>query len=141
MGLAALAVWQRAQSTSGVGHTRLHRWRDRRHDVASGTVAGLAVHVRVLALALGVGDVGVAVFAGLVAGKLHRRAPQFRRWPRRDSARTARSSWALRNAAHHQKDKKGEDKEPRKSEKMPCILKKFHQAVSEERESFQRVKV
>jgi hypothetical protein len=32
--------------------------------------------------------------------------------------------------AHHQKDQKGENKEPRKPEKMPCILENTHQTLS-----------
>jgi hypothetical protein len=32
--------------------------------------------------------------------------------------------------AHHQKHQKGENKQPRKPEKMPCILEDTHQDLS-----------
>ena len=74
MGLAALAVWQRRTSTAVIrlgtgvstdaGIVGVHS--------LSGAVAGLAVHVRMLALGLGVGNIRVAGLAGLVPGKLHR---------------------------------------------------------------------
>jgi hypothetical protein len=32
--------------------------------------------------------------------------------------------------AHDQKDQKGEDKEPRKPEKMPCILEDAHSTLT-----------
>ena len=159
LGLAALAVWQRAQSTVVSGRTGFtdegsSAWLNRkiglkpqtreaeqalikilgrrgggRKPLEDRAVAGLAVHVRMLAGIFLLRHIRMAGLARLVAGELHR--------PRRNLAdgRPAivpilAKALGHNKVAHHQKDQKGEHKEPRKPEKMPCILENAHQTFS-----------
>jgi len=95
------------------------------------TVTGLAVHVRMFPGLLYVQNVRVAGFAGLVAGKFD--------WMRGNLADGGPAIVPILTkapgdnvVAHHQKHQEGEDEQPRKPEKMPCILEDAHQFPSEQ---------
>ena len=92
-------------------------------------VAGLAVHMRVLAVLLYVQHVRVAALAGLVPGKFHRMRGNFADG-RPAIVPILSKAFGHNVVACHQKHQEGEDKEPRKPEKMSCILKDTHQALS-----------
>ena len=92
-------------------------------------VAGFAVHVRVRALCMGVGNIRVAGLAALVPRKLCRmRGNVAQGCP----AIMPILSKTLRDyvAAYHPKYKKCDNKEPRKPEKMSCIFQTAHQMLS-----------
>lgn len=78
-------------------------------------VARLAIHVRMLALALHIEHVAMAGFAGLMTGKLHRTG---RNLTDRIAAIVAVLSEAFGNhvTSDDKKDNEGENKEPRESE-------------------------
>ncbi len=90
-----------------------------------GSVAGLAIHVRVLALGFHVQNIGVAGLARLVAGKLHRSSGNL---TNRFAAIVSILPEALGNnvTSNNEKDNKGKNKQPRKSEEMPRILESAH---------------
>jgi hypothetical protein len=78
------------------------------------------------ALGFGIGNIRVAALARLVPGKLHRVLSNF---ADRRSAIMSILPEGLWNhvAAHHKKHQESDYKEPRKPEKMSCIL---HEALS-----------
>jgi cyanate permease len=78
-------------------------------------VAGFAVHVRMLAFASFVGYVGVAAFAGVMTGKLHRVSGDFSDGCAAIVTVLAKA-WGNDEVADHQENEEREDKEPRKSE-------------------------
>src|ERR1035438_4769518 len=92
-------------------------------------VAGFAVHVRFLAFFLRVKYVDVAGFASLMAGKMNCTRGDL---AGRSSAIVAVLPKAFGDnvAANHPKQNKGEDKKPRESKKMSCILQDAHPAQS-----------
>lgn len=101
------------------------------------SVASFAVHMNVFAMVLGIGDIGVAFFARLVARKFH--------LPGGDvvngrSAIVAVLTERFGNyeSANAQKHKESQYKESREPEEVPSIFKKIHQAVSEGAEIPQR---
>jgi hypothetical protein len=90
-------------------------------------MAGLAIHLCVLAVLLYIQNIRMARFTRLVAGKLYRMCGNFADG---GSAVVSVLPKALGDdvAADHKKHKKGEDEEPRESEKMPRILEDAHPA-------------
>jgi hypothetical protein len=85
--------------------------------------------MRVLADLLLIRHIRVACLASLMSGKLHR--------PRSDFIDGSPAivpilpkAFGYNVMAHHQKNQEGEDEEPRKPEKMPCIFENTHQALS-----------
>ena len=130
LGLAALAVWQRAQSTAVSGSTGLTADRIVGAGMAGQrSVAGLAVHVRMLAGLLLVRHIRVA---GSRRSRGRQTSPGARNFADGRPAIVPILAKALGHnvVAHHQKHQEGEDKEPRKPEKMPCILENTHQTLS-----------
>ena len=99
--------------------------RRRRHSLKERAVARFAVHVRMRALGFGIGNIRVAGFARLVPGKLHRMLGNL---AHRRSAIMPILPEGLWNhiAAHYQKHQEGDYEEPRKPEKMSCILQTAH---------------
>src|ERR1035438_3601257 len=92
-------------------------------------MAGFALHIWLLPGFLFVRHVRVAGLARLVAGKLRRVLCNLA------DGRSAivpilAEAFGDHVVAHHQKDQKGEDKEPREPEKMPCILEDTHPTLS-----------
>ena len=88
-------------------------------------VAGLAVHMRVLALALHIQDIGMARLASLMTGELHGSS--------RDLANGIATivtvlPEALWNnvTSDYEKDHESENEESRESEEMPGILESAH---------------
>ena len=88
-------------------------------------VAGLAVHMCVLAVALHIQDIGMARLAGLMTGELHRSRSNFT-----DSGATVvpilAKAWWNHEVSNNKKDDKGENEQSRESEKMPGILECTH---------------
>jgi hypothetical protein len=93
------------------------------------SVAGFAVHMRMFAGLLYVGDVRVASLARVVASELDGMRGDFA-----DGGSTIvpilPKALGDNEMAHHQKHQKGENEKPRKPEKMPCILEDTHQDLS-----------
>lgn len=90
--------------------------------VSQRPVARLAIYVSMFSVCLGFSNVTMALFAGLMSGKLDRPGGHL------IDRRTAIVSILPEGLGHnkmtnYQKDKKGDNKEPCKSEKMSCILK------------------
>jgi hypothetical protein len=85
-------------------------------------MAGFAVHMRMLALALCVGYVTVAGLAGLVSGKLHRSSTDLSDGV---AAVVPILPKALGNhvASDHKKDNESEDEQSRETKQMPGIFK------------------
>jgi hypothetical protein len=76
-----------------------------------------------------VSHIRVAGLAALVAGKLYRTRGYFA--DRRPAIVSILAKALGHNeVAHHQKHQKSEDKQPRKPEKMPCILEDAHPTLS-----------
>lgn len=88
-------------------------------------VTGLAVYMRVLPFAFGIGYIAVAGFAGFVAGELYRMSGDVCDGV---AAVVAVLTEAFGNdiASDDEKDDEGQNKEPREAEQMPCILKDVH---------------
>jgi hypothetical protein len=89
------------------------------------SMTGLAVHVRMHPRRLRSHDVRVAVRAGLMAGKMQR-AGSYLANGRRAIVPIFTKGLGNYKAAHHQKDQKNDDEEPRKPEQMFYILKPIH---------------
>jgi hypothetical protein len=97
------------------------------------TVARLAIHVRVRAFGLGIGNIRVAALARLVPGKLHRVLGNLAN--RRPAIVPVLPEGFWNHVgAHHQKHQEGDHKEPRKPEKMSCILHETLSPYSQRRE-------
>ena len=79
------------------------------------SVAGFAIHMRMLALALQIEDIGMAGLASLVTGKFHRSG---RNLANGIAAIVTVLSEALWNdvTSNHEKDHESENEESRKSE-------------------------
>src|SRR5271166_1814623 len=92
-------------------------------------MAGLAVYVRVLAGILFGYHIRVAVFAGLMAGKLHRKTGNFAHCGPAIVSILPKAFGHI-VMAHHKKHQESEDEKPRKPEKMACILERTHQTFS-----------
>ena len=92
-------------------------------------VAGFAVHMRVLAGLLLVRHIRVAGLARLVPGKLRRVSRNFADC-RPAIVPVLPKALGDHEVAHHQKHEKGEDEQPRKPEKMSCILEDTHETLS-----------
>jgi hypothetical protein len=97
-------------------------------------MAGFAIHVRVLALALLVGNIRMAGFAGLVSGKLCRVRRNFTDGGGPIVTVLPKARWD-HEVADHQEHDECEDKKPRKPEQMACILENTHRDLSTTAES------
>ena len=92
-------------------------------------MAGLAIHMRVLAGFLHIQHVRMAVFARLMPGKLHR--------TRRDFSNSIAAIVAVlpettryHVSPDHKEHNEGENEESRETEKMPGIPEDAHPALS-----------
>ncbi len=124
-GFAALASWQRAQSTAVSSFGGFHgSWVVRM--LGQRSVAGFAIHVRVLAILLLLKDVGMAGFAGLVAGEIHGPGRDFRHCVAAVVPILARNFLGpeTRGAAGNRRMPAANT--PAKSKKMSCILEGIH---------------
>ncbi len=89
------------------------------------TMTGLAIHVRVLAVLLLFEDVGMAGFARLVPGEVHRPSRDFRQSIAPIVPILAETFWDQKSA-EDQKQENARDEDSCQSKKMSRILESIH---------------
>lgn len=89
------------------------------------SVAGFAVHMRVLAFAFHIEHVTVAGLASLMTGELHRSSCDLADCVAAIMSIPAKAWWN-HEMSNNKKDNKSENEESRESEEMPGILESAH---------------
>src|SRR6185503_21030664 len=91
-------------------------------------VACFAVHMRVLALVLGVGNIAVTGFACFMPGKLHRMGGDVCDGIAAIVAVLSEAFWN-NVGSDDEKDDESQNKQPREAKQMSCILEGLHSSA------------